>query len=327
MPDISFLVAAFNAEQTLEAAITSALAQQNVTVEVIVVDDVSRDGTLSRAQALARDEPRLTVLAQESNRGPSAARNRALAAARGEWVAILDADDYIAPERSERLLALANAGSSQIVADNMMRFRDEAPEIAWPFLPLQDGDLPFTVGLADYLDRNRMTGGDTALGYLKPMFLRSFLQANEIVYDEKLRVGEDFNFVLQALCAGADFTITPRALYFYRVVAGSLSRRLTASDLEQILIANDRLLGEKSAESGLREATAAYRRAARDLADYCEFRTAVRRGQWRSALRGATEPRLWGTVAQMLMHAGRRRHVERLAARQATGRQGSVTRA
>lgn len=327
MPDISFLVAAFDAEQTLEAAVISALAQQNVTVEVIVVDDMSRDGTLACATTLARNEPRITVLAQESNRGPSAARNRALAAARGDWVAILDADDYIAPERSERLIALANDHSSQIVADNMMHFRDGEPEVTWPFLPGQDGDPPFTVGLADYLDRNRMTSGDATLGYLKPMFRRDFLSANGIVYDEELRVGEDFNFALQALSAGARFTITPQALYSYRIMANSLSRSLTASDLEQLLIANDRLLAEKLAEPRLREARAAYRRAAQDLTDYCAFRMAVRQGQWSSALRRATAPRLWGTLVQMLLHAGRRGYVRRRATRLAVDRRRLVAAA
>ncbi|MGN8119626.1 glycosyltransferase family 2 protein [Labrys sp. 22185] len=320
MPDISFLIACFNAERTVEAAIVSALAQHNVTVEVIVVDDVSEDGTLARATALAREEPRVRILAQEINAGPAAARNRALAAARGEWVAILDADDYVAPGRSEHLIGLASEHASQVVADNLMRFRDDTPEVAWPLLPHRYGYEPFAVGLVDYLDRNRMTDGDAALGYLKPMFQRAFLQSNGITYDEGLRIGEDFNFVLQALCAGARFTITPQAFYYYRMVAGSLSRRLAPSDLEQLLDANDRLLAERPDEPGLHEAVQAYRRSAEDLATYSRFRSAVRQGAWGAILQGMAEPRLWGTMTQMLVHARRRSHVQQLAIRRAAGR-------
>lgn len=314
VPDISFLVAAFDAERTLEAAVASALAQTHVTVEVIIVDDVSRDDTLARARALAREEPRITVLAQRINAGPAAARNRALAAATGDWVAILDADDILAPDRSERLIALARQRSSQIVADNLLCFRHEAPGIAWPFLSPRRGGRPFGVELPDYLDGNRMTAGDATLGYLKPMFRRAFLQAHGIVYDEGLRIGEDFNFVLRALCAGGRFTVTPQALYFYRIMAGSLSRRLAVADLERLLLANDHVLSGRLAEPGLRRAAAAYRHAARDLASYCAFRAAIRQGEWRAALQGAGTPRLWATIARMAVHAGRRKYVQHRAA-------------
>lgn len=321
MPDVSFLIAAFNAEHTLEAAVASALAQRDVTVEVIIVDDVSRDGTLSKARELARNEPRLEVLAQQRNMGPAAARNRALATARGDWIAILDADDYLAPERSRTLVALAQERGSQIVADNLVRFRDDAPEIVWPLLPQRHDDVPYDVDLVDYLNCNRMTGGDSTLGYLKPMFSREFLRENGVIYEEGLHIGEDFNFVLKALCAGARFTIAPHTFYFYRAVTGSLSRRLSAADIERLAAVNDSLLDERRMEPGLRRAAAAYRRAAWDLAAYCEFRAAVGQRQWRAALERATAPRLWGTMAQMLAHAARRKRAQRLAAGQAMGAQ------
>ncbi|WP_448956249.1 glycosyltransferase family 2 protein [Labrys neptuniae] len=320
MPDVSFLIAAYNAEQTIEAAIASALAQSKVTVEVIVVDDVSSDETLSCVSELSKRDPRVVVLPQPHNAGPAAARNRALAAARGDWVAIIDADDYIAPNRSEQLIGLAKHSSSEIVADNVLRFRHDAPQITWPLLPKRPGDQPFAVDLEHYLRHNKMTGGDANLGYLKPMFSRSFLQSNAIVYDEGLRIGEDFNFVLRALGAGARFTVTPEIFYFYRVMAGSLSRQLTVVDLEQLLVATDRVLADQGAGHHLDGAAAAYRQAVLDLAAFSEFRGHVRRGEWLSALRGATAPRLWGTAAKMLAHASQRRHVQALARRRSADR-------
>ena len=87
-PDVSFVIAAHNAEATLMRAIDSALSQRGVSVEVIVVDDCSTDGTLSLARS--HGDARVRVLALEANRGPGGARNAGLDAACGRWVAILD---------------------------------------------------------------------------------------------------------------------------------------------------------------------------------------------------------------------------------------------
>lgn len=69
-PDISFVIAAFNAADTIEAAIQSALDQQGVTLEVIVVDDRSADDTIPYVEAIAAIDPRVRLLALEENRGP-----------------------------------------------------------------------------------------------------------------------------------------------------------------------------------------------------------------------------------------------------------------
>ena len=80
-PDVSFVIAAYNAEATLGRAIDSALAQEGVAVEVIVVDDCSSDATLDVARSYA--DPRVRVVALQLNRGPGGARNAGLDAARG----------------------------------------------------------------------------------------------------------------------------------------------------------------------------------------------------------------------------------------------------
>ena len=72
-PDVSIVIAAYNAEATLDRAIGSALAQKAVSVEVIVVDDCSSDETQKVAEARGDDRVRFTRL--QSNRGPGGARN------------------------------------------------------------------------------------------------------------------------------------------------------------------------------------------------------------------------------------------------------------
>lgn len=95
-PRVTVVIAAWNAETTILRAIDSALAQ-TVPVEVVVVDDRSTDDTRALAEGRASCDPRLTVLSQAENGGPSAARNRAIAESHAPWIAVLDSDDWMEP--------------------------------------------------------------------------------------------------------------------------------------------------------------------------------------------------------------------------------------
>lgn len=91
-PRFSVVIAAYNAERTIEETLASVLAQTERDFEVIAIDDGSSDATLSILLRHAAIDPRIHV-ASQANQGVSAARNMGLAKARGELVAFLDADD------------------------------------------------------------------------------------------------------------------------------------------------------------------------------------------------------------------------------------------
>jgi len=92
-PDVSVVIPCYNAERWVGRAIESVLAQEGVTVEVIVIDDGSTDGSVD---VLRRYEDRIHW-ETDPNRGACAARNRGLALARADYVMFLDADDYLLP--------------------------------------------------------------------------------------------------------------------------------------------------------------------------------------------------------------------------------------
>jgi glycosyltransferase involved in cell wall biosynthesis len=96
---VSVVMAAFDEETFIGEAIASALAQSYTPIEVIVVDDGSTDRTVEIAE-----QHGVTVLRQP-HRGPAAARNAGLRAARGEYWTIFDGDDLMPPERIERQVA------------------------------------------------------------------------------------------------------------------------------------------------------------------------------------------------------------------------------
>jgi glycosyltransferase involved in cell wall biosynthesis len=104
-PRVSVVMPAFNVEKYVERAVTSVLDQSFVDLELIVIDDGSKDRTLEIVQALARDDSRLIVVIQENAGRPSIARNRGIARSTGEYLAFLDSDDFWLPNRVEMMVS------------------------------------------------------------------------------------------------------------------------------------------------------------------------------------------------------------------------------
>ena len=96
-PQLSVLVPAWNAALTIERTLTSILDEQAVTLECIVIDDGSTDGTADLVARAAAHDPRIVLIRRMSNGGVSAARNDGQAVARGDWLMFVDADDRLLP--------------------------------------------------------------------------------------------------------------------------------------------------------------------------------------------------------------------------------------
>lgn len=99
---ISFIIPIYNAEDYLAQCIESIFAQRETySLEIILIDDESTDSSLAIAQAYAGKDSRVVVLTQP-HAGQSAARNLGLHYAKGEFIAFVDADDYLAPDWCEQ---------------------------------------------------------------------------------------------------------------------------------------------------------------------------------------------------------------------------------
>lgn len=104
-PLVSVVVPTFNRDRTIARAIFSALRQTYKNLEVIVVDDGSRDSSVPIVKSIAASHPQVRLIEHRTNRGGSAARNTAIAAAKGEVIAFLDSDDEWRPEKLWNQLA------------------------------------------------------------------------------------------------------------------------------------------------------------------------------------------------------------------------------
>jgi succinoglycan biosynthesis protein ExoO len=231
--DISYVIAAYNAQATIALAIDSVLGQQGVDVEVIVADDCSSDQTASIVRSYPSDKVRLVSLA--CNAGPGGARNAGIAKAAGRWVGIIDADDEILPSRTRRLLERASSAHADCIVDNVMIRTQHGERLLH-----RTGDLARLeeLSLSHFIDHNMLFGGRFNLGYLKPVIRRDFLAAHTIAYDERLRIGEDYLLLAHALVHGARCVVEPEAGYVYNSAEGSISHIMTRTHVEAMLKAD-----------------------------------------------------------------------------------------
>src|SRR5260370_20951877 len=136
---VSVIIPVFNAADTIAAAIESALAQEFAgELEVIVVNDGSTDATSSVLDAY---RGRVTVL-DRVNGGPAAARNAGVRAARGEYVAFLDADDIWMPGKLEKTLAALDSDSAAMVYTNALMIGANGETLGTTYTPAAERRAP-----------------------------------------------------------------------------------------------------------------------------------------------------------------------------------------
>jgi glycosyltransferase involved in cell wall biosynthesis len=128
-PIISVIVPFFNAAVYLPDTIACLQSQHFKDFEAIFVDDGSSDNGAEHVRGAMQQDPRF-VLEQQRNSGVSVSRNRGLAAARGQWVAFLDSDDFLRPDALDIWMQSARALDPDVVLVNGFRFHETPDQIA-----------------------------------------------------------------------------------------------------------------------------------------------------------------------------------------------------
>jgi len=266
-PRFTIVIPAFNAARTIGSSIRSVLQQTEQDFEVVVVDDGSTDDTVECARSFATD-PRLRVISQR-NKGPSAARNAAAAAARGLYVSMLDADDLWLPEYLEVMGAALDANP-----DAPFAYTD-----AWV---LDDGTGRIRRASAMFYQRPPGTLPD-ARSFFLLLVERNFVYTSVTVrrsildevggYDEDLSTGEDWDLWLRIVGRGTRPVRPAGLLAIHRNHPSSL-----VNDTQKMT----------------RNVCEVYRRFAEDPAADAEVRTLARRqlDVWTRNLRGLEDPTL-----------------------------------
>jgi succinoglycan biosynthesis protein ExoO len=320
----TIVVPTFSAEATLERALRSVLNQSMREIEVIVVDDASTDSSWNLIRALALEDPRVRGVLNKTNCGKPVGMNRAIALARGRWLAILDADDWYHPERLAALIAIGERWCADMVADNQFFYDAVANRIVGTAWKSGAGEWPLTFD--GFLE------GSTAfatfnLGMLKPIIRTDFIHRAYLGYDEKARQGQDFFHLLQFYLAGGKAVVSDKPYYHYTQPYGAISRSWSHSarkryDFQTAYLNNQRHIAQAQGKLSTTQATRLERRneQLRSLEYYYQAKQCLANRDFAGAIRRlAQEPAMvlyaaW-RLRRIFFKRTDARSIERVAAR------------
>lgn len=216
-PAVSILTPAFDVARFIGATLDSVLAQTAPDWEMVVVDDGSEDGTA--AVVSSRKDPRIRLIRQ-ANAGVSAARSRAIEAARGDAILFLDADDWLAPDALARLSAALAESPDAVGAYGAFAFVAEDARPGDPPLRRKTGPFPSGDILERLLVENLFANG----GHL---LLRRGAVERAGPFLSHVRYGEDWEYWTRLALQGP-FAVVPgtEPLLFVRQRTGSAYNRM-----------------------------------------------------------------------------------------------------
>ncbi len=254
-PLVSILIPCYNAERWLAATLESALAQTWPAVEIIVINDGSRDGSLAVAQQFATRGVRVI---DQPNAGASAARNRGLREARGAFIQFLDADDLLSPDKIAAQVELLRPKSAGTLATcTWGRFASD-PAAA----QFVDAAVFRDFAAVDFL----VLAGDTgAMMHPSAWLVPRAVAERAGPWDESLSLNDDGEYFCRVALAGAGMMFCPVGRSYYRSgVAGSLSQqrseRARRSQFRSLQLITDRLLAAEDSPRTRRAAANYFQR-------------------------------------------------------------------
>lgn len=236
-PLVTVLMPVHNACAYLQQTIDSIRAQTLADHEVIAIDDGSTDGSAAILQAHAG--PRFRIIRHAANQGLVASLNEGLAEARGRYIARMDADDLMHPERLERQAAWMDGHPEIAVLATRIGLinADGEPCGTWD----TDQRAVTEADIADLLPRTNCIAHPTV------MLRRDALGG--LRYDDRQRGAEDWDLWLRLMARGARIAKLPEQLVQYRVHASSVmaqSKREVPLEMRLMAVRHRFLTGELS---------------------------------------------------------------------------------
>jgi succinoglycan biosynthesis protein ExoO len=274
---VSVIFPVFNGERFISQAVRSVLNQSFKDIELIIIDDASTDSTVKVVRKF--EDSRIKLHELKINKGPGAARNIGIQAARGRWVAFIDADDYWHKERLKILLAVADKHPRTFIgSDILVCFNGKNDKLLpWESLLRKQRLNAEFISFPEATDLVK-SGLD-----IKPMIPMQILRKNYIKFNEKFGGAEWLEFILSLYKAGLYLLVVNKPLYYYRITPGSLSSsyRAILNELEM----SKHLLSLKWLNESVKKSL----REKRKILKYRLLTTSLREKRWSEALHHTLE--------------------------------------
>lgn len=217
----SVIVPVYNAAHTIERCVESILGSYCEDLQIILIEDRSKDHSWQICCALAEKYPCITALQNDRNRGVSYTRNRGLEAAIGEYLLFVDSDDWVEPEWSTALLNELQKDPHWMPVCGY-QLENDADEEKRQCLWSEHGSVK-QVALKDAFD---LLDKVLLQQLWTKAFCREIVVSNKIRFDETQSMGEDLQFILDYLEAAnlQGFSMVSKPLYHYSCNIGTLMR-------------------------------------------------------------------------------------------------------
>lgn len=229
MAKVSVIVPVYNAEKAIERCIKSILEQEYKDLEVIAVDDGSKDRSPVILDQIAKEDERLKVIHKE-NGGVSKARNTAIQSITGDYVQFLDADDWIPTDSTKLLVRAMEENNVDLVVGYFYRVVGENVAIQGSI------DTTQPLSLQEYAQLMMDTPADYYYGVLwNKLYKASIFKEFDLKMDENVSFAEDFIFNLEYLLHTKTIVPLKAPVYYYVKTEGSLvSSGLNISKIYQM---------------------------------------------------------------------------------------------
>lgn len=223
-PKISVIIPVYNASQFLHESIPSVLEQSLKEIELICVNDGSRDNSLEILNEFSKKDSRIRIIDQE-NAGCGAARNRALDEACGDYVYFFDPDDYISKNAFKELYDNAVKNDSDLVIFKIARFREgEEVNYSSPGFGLDKvfKDVDFENFSFTYKDVKKFVLNSSFAPWTK-LYKREFLDKYDDFRFPTDIAFDDTPFHVQSMLRASKISFIPKFFYFYRFNPNSIN--------------------------------------------------------------------------------------------------------
>jgi len=228
---ISFIIPVYNVEQYLQDCLTSVVAQTYFDYEVICVNDGSTDGSLAILEEYQKKYNKIKIISQQ-NKGLSGSRNVGIQAAKGDYLFLLDSDDWIEPNTLE-ILAQKQCGEDLVCFNGRRLFEDGRTEEP-------DGGIeePLLTGWEYYNEYALVSRKFHFVCTVLRLYRREYLLQNNLFFEEGI-YHEDNLFTPLACYYAKTVRVISDCLYIYRIREGSITQSPNVQRLYDIIrIAN-----------------------------------------------------------------------------------------
>ena len=218
MPEISVIIPTYNCVEYLPKAIDSVLGQTYQNFEIIIVDDGSTDNTKETIQNYFKNYPDKIRYFYQENRGLPGARNAGINVAKGDYIALLDADDEFIPVALEECLYFIEQNNAEWCIIDILREEGNRKDILNSNIPVNNYILYIL---------------DDCYSFIRRAFFFSKRTIVDVgLFDNTFKIFEDWDLYIRLIEANKKFVYINKPLYIYKIRKKSLLKNNT----EKVLI-------------------------------------------------------------------------------------------